>query len=265
MSPKREKVHLLVISEKGRVKSRKVSLRLVKFFFITALIFLLVTSFFTYLFWRQARGGHFAFGEKAPMVQKIDQLRDKIKSQGQEIDRLKGVVTRLTRENRDLKQHILLQQGISGKGLTPVPLPPPDKNLRAYKQFLSSISKMKLPPHTPLEIRNPKIVVSLHKTEFSFKLYNKSLKKVYGRYVVLGIYRPVPPKKVGVIVAYPPRSVSNFSLRPRYGVPFKIERRYITVTVTLAHRIEIYRFSEFHVFVFNTKRKLVFHEKFKAP
>jgi len=265
MHSKREKVHLLVISEKGRVKSRKISLRLVKYIFIVFLVLLLLTSFFTYLYWRQSGiGSAFTHETPASLAEKIDHLRAKIETQSLEISRLNALVTRLTRENKDLKKHLLNQQ-LSLKGQTPVPLPPPEKNLKAYKKFLASIARMKSSPHTPLEIRAPKIVVSLHKTEFSFKLYNKSLKKVYGRYVILGIYKPEPPKKVGIIVAYPPKSVLNFTLRPRYGVPFKIERRYITITVTLAHRIEIYRFSEFHVFIFNPRRDLILHEKFKAP
>ncbi len=264
MHTKREKVHLLIISEKGRVKSRKISLRLVKYVFIVFLILLLLTSFFTYLYWRQTGISVFIHETPATLMKKIERLQAKIKSQSLEINRLNGLVARLTRENKDLKKHLMNQQ-LSLKGQTPVPLPPPEKNLKAYKKFLARIARMKSPPHTTLEIRTPKIIVSLHKTEFSFKLYNKSLKKVYGRYVILGIYKPEPPKKVGIIAAYPPKSVLNFTLRPRYGVPFKIERRYITITVTLAHRIEIYRFSEFHVFIFNTRRELVFHEKFKAP
>ncbi len=265
MEPKHDKVHLLIISETGRVKSRKISLRFVRYFVIVFVLLFILTSLFSYLYWHQYYVRHVTGDETATLLKEIDHLHARVEEQDLEINRLRGVVGRLKRENKDLKRRIITKKAPGEKAGTPVKQSVPDKKSGGYRKFLSYIETLKIPSKVIFQIRDPKIAVSPHETQVSFKLYKDTLKKVYGRYILLGIYRPEDSKKAGKVVAYPSRSVSNFNLRPGYGRPFKIERRFLTVTAKLTHPEGIEHFSEFHIFVFGVKKEVVFHERFKAP
>ncbi len=279
MSTKHEKIHLLVIREKGQVKSRKVSFRIIKFIFFLLLFVLVTTSFFTYLYWRQAYIFYLSGHEVATLLKKIDRLRHRIETQDLEIMHLQGSIKRLKSENGDLKQHLIKNQGFETKTTTPVqkrpviqPLPivprkrpVPDKNLVAFKKFLSRIETLKPVSRVTFQIREPKIIVSPGMSKVTFRLYKNTLKKIYGRYILLGIYRPKIPQKTGVVVSYPSGSVAGYKLLPRYGYPFRIDKRFLPVLVKLRHPKGMERFTEFHILVYSPKRKLIFHVKFKAP
>ncbi len=263
MDTKHDKVHLLIISETGKVKSRKISTHFLKWIASIFFIIFLVTSVFTYLYLREFQA-HITTKKTSTSLQKeLDRLRNKIDEQQFEIDRLKGTIARLNKENQDLKHHILSKKP---PPKPPVSKPESDKNLSAYRNFIDEIMKMRAASaNIYFHIREPKIVVTPHETKISFKLYKDTLKRVYGRYLLVGLYKPEDPEKVGYAVAFPTRGISNFTLRPGYGRFFKIERRFLTVEAKLPHPEGVSRFTEFHVFIFGKKKELLFHEQFKAP
>ncbi len=265
MEPKHDKVYLLLISETGRVKSRKISLRLIKYLVAFLVLLFAATSCFTYLYFRGLRMEQLTGNAKATLLRKIDALRAKISEQDLQITRLESVTKRLKRENEDLKKHLIAQKKTVKSATPHRNQPAENKMLVAYHRFLTRIENLNASSTITFQIREPRIVVSEGKTQVTFRLYKDTFKKVYGRYVLMGVFKPEDPEKVGAVTAYPPRSVSGFTLHPGYGHPFKIERRFLTVSATLLHPAGVNRFSEFHIFIFGTKKELLFHEKFKAP
>ncbi len=262
MGAKHAKVHLLIISETGKVKSRKISIRFLKRFLLVLLLILLTTSTFTYLYLRDFLGRR-TIEKTASELQKVgEELRTKLDEKNLEISRLSDVVMRLKTENLELKKHLLSKN----QAKKTLPKENANKDAVAFQKFLRTISRTaSLSSVTIFHIRDPKIIVSSNETRISFKLYKDSLKRVYGRYLLLGVFRPEDPKMAGEVVAFPPRGIANFKIRPGYGRFFKIERRFLTIEATLPHPEGVKRFSEFHVFVFGRKNELLFHEKFEAP
>ncbi len=257
MEPKHDKVHLLIISETGRVKSRKISIRLVKYTGIVFAMCFITTSYFTYRYLQSFCLTRKTAVEKTALGKQADRLRATHKEQVLQITQLKAEVTRLKKENEDLKRHFMAQKTRSSSAQL--------LKLAAYQKFIAHITSLKNPPKVLFQIRAPKVTVSPKETRITFKLIKETLKKVYGRYILMGIYKPDNPEKIGVAVADPFRSLTNFKLYPGRGHPFKIGRRSLFITATLAHPNGIQRFSELHIFIFGTKRELLLHETFKAP
>ncbi len=262
---KRHKVHLLIISEKGKVKSRKVSLRFVKWVIGIFLFLFALTSVFSYLYLKDLKAHRFMKSATADRAREIDTLRSKVEEQALEIKRLQGMIERLNRENQDLKQHIISRKGALKREEPPPAKPQLSKDLVAYRKFLSQINDMKAQVPAKFHIRDPKIVVSKNETVVSFKLYKDTLKKTTGRFILAGIYKPEDGETPGKVVAYPRRGVVSFKLRPVYGRYFRIEKQFLPVEAKLPHPDGVSRFSEFHIFVYGLKKELLFHELFKAP
>jgi hypothetical protein len=258
---KRNKLHLLIISETGKVKTRKVSLRFIKWFVGSFIFLLILTSVFTILYLRNLHIHRVIKSASDTFLKESDQLRSKAEKQTVEIKRLQGMIERLSRENQDLKQHIISRKTPSKKG----EVPQAGKNLEAYQAFLTQIEGLEINSPAVLRIRDPKIDVSETETVISFNFYKKTLKKMYGRFILIGIYKPEDPQTVGRVVAFPKKGVMNFKIRPGYGQYFKIKRQFLPVKANLSHPEDVSRFSEFHVFVYGMNKKLLFHEKFEAP
>jgi len=262
---KHNKVHLLIIGETGKVKTRKIPISLIKWVVIVLVILFVLTSFFTYLYLRGIKARHVTKYESGMFLKEIDRLRARAEEQELEISRLKGAIARLKRENEDLKHHIITKKLPPPNVKLPPKKPPVDKNIEAYLKLLSQIEGVKAKSKETFHIRDPKIVVSRKETTISFKLYKDTLKSVYGRYILLGIYKPEDTKKVGEVVAFPRKGISNFKLRPAFGRSFKIERGFLAVMTKLPHPNGVTRFSEFHIFVYGVKKELLYHEQFNAP
>ncbi len=260
---KHERVHLLIISETGKVKSRKISIRFIKWFIGIFLFLFLLTSCITYFYLKDFWTHRTAKVLSANLQNEVNRLRSKLEKMQLENDRLQGMVSRLKAQNEDLKKHLLSRKQ---KKEIPPERKKKEKKLAAFQTLLQNIENLK--PSTPeslFHIRDPKITVTGNKTTVSFKLYKDTLKRIYGRYILLGIYKPEEPEKTGEITAYPARCLKNHKLLPGYGRFFKIERLFLTVEATLPHPPDVTRFSEFHVLIFGMKKEPLFHEKFKAP
>jgi len=262
---KRHKVHLLIISETGRVKSRKISLRFIKWLGGILAVLFVLTSVFTYLYVRDFVARRSVKRASESLLKEADRFRNKTEEQAMEIKRLQGVIERLKRENQDLKQHIISRKGITKKEESPPVTPPPSKDFEAYQKFLAQIEGMDVTTPANFHIRDPKIEVSQKETVVSFKLYKDTLKKMTGRFILVGIYKPEEKGVPGKVVAFPRRGVVSFRIRPVYGRYFRIEKQFLPVEAKLPHPEGVSRFSEFHIFVYGLKKKLLFHEQFKAP
>ncbi len=262
------KVHLLFINETGKVKPKKISLTLVKWTVGIFLFFFALNSVFTYLYVRDLRTHRLMKSASLDLAKELDTLRGKVEEQSMEIKRLQGLVARLNRENQDLKQHIISRKSMVKQekeaGTSPGK-PETNKELEAFQRFLAHLAGLK--PNTPavFHIREPKIDVSQNETTVSFSLFKDTLKKMAGRIILLGIYKPGNEGEVGKVVAYPKRAIAGFKLLPAYGRYFRIERQFLPLKLTLSHPEGVERFSEFHVLVYGTRRNLLFHEQFKAP
>lgn len=266
MYTKHDNVHLLIISEKGRVKSRKISISLVKYLVIVFVFLFLLTSIFTILYFRGQGSRHMMKDESITLLKEIDRFRSKIEEKELEIKRLRGMVSRLKEENADLKRHIIGKNAPQKKAERPREQSVVGKDLKSYQGLLSQIEGADVKSAVAFHIRNPKIVVSHDKTIVYFKLYKDGLKKISGRYILLGVYKPKIKGKAGSIVAFPRKGVSNFKLRPDFGWPFKMKGRPLLVQARLPNPKGISRFSEFHVLVFDgIKKEVLFHEQFKVP
>ena len=270
---KHNKVHLLIISETGKVKSRKVSVRFLKWVAGVFLVCFLLTSTFTYLYFRNLRTHRVVRDASADLTKEIDTLRGKVEEQALEIKRLQGVVERLNRENQDLKQHLISRKP-PAPAVTPETKPEPSpldksplsKEVEAFRRFVTQIKALKpVHPIVSFHIRDPRVEVSQNETVVSFKLYKDILKKMTGKIVLVGVYIPEDPAKAGKVVAFPRRSVVGYRIRPAYGRYFRIERQFLPFEAKLPHPEGVSRFSEFHVLVYGMKRNLLFHEEFKAP
>ena len=261
---KRNKVHLLLISEMGKVRSRKISFRFVKWFLGIFLFLFVVTSIFTFLYLRDLKLHHARVSAMTGFQDEIDRMRSKVEEQAMEIKRLQGVVNRLNKENQDLKQHIISRKAAVKKEVTPPPKPRA-KDLKAYQRFISQVEEVSVASPAPFHIRDPRIDVTSNETVVSFKLFKDTLKKVTGRFILVAIYKPEDPEEVGRVVTFPKKGVSAFKLRPAYGRYFRIEKIFLPVEAKLPHPEGVSRFSEFHIFVYGAKRKLIYHERFKAP
>ena len=263
---KHNKVHLLLIRETGKVRSRNISLRFVRGIFLAFLIFFAITAFFTYLYFRSLRQAGTKNEETTALLKEIDHFRAKIDEQELEINRLTGQLERLKKGRK---------KGTSPKKKDAKPpspkaaAPPPSPNLKAaanFDAFLRSLKALKSKKSGVFRIRDPQIVVSKTVTAVTFKLYKDSFKRVRGRYVILGIRRNGGKNGLpGVAVAYPARSLAGLNLHPFLGKPFKISRRFLTIEARLPHPEGLERFTEIHVFLFGPKREVLFHEQFKAP
>ena len=137
--------------------------------------------------------------------------------------------------------------------------------MEAYRDLFSQIENFEVKSPAIFKIRDPQIDVSETATKVSFKLYKNTLKKMYGRLILIGIYKPENSGTLGKVVAFPRRGVINFKIRPDFGRYFKIERQFLPVEAKLLHPKGVSRFSEFHVIIYGMNKKLLFHEKFEAP
>ena len=263
---KHNKIYLLLIRETGKVRSRNISFRFVRWVLLAFLILFAITSFFTYLYFS---GLHQAGTEKqevALLLKEIDRFRAKIDEQELEINRLTGQLERLQKGGKR-------SAGQKKKG-SKLPLPKgvtrtPSLNLKAaadFDAFLGVLENLKAKKSGIFHIRDPQIVVSKTATAITFKLYKDNFKMVRGRYVILGIRKNEDKAgKSGKVVAYPAKSLVRLTLRPFLGKLFKIKRRFLTITAKLFHPKGLERFTEIHVLLFGFKREVLFHEQFKAP
>ncbi len=262
---KHNKVHLLLISEKGRVRSRKISVRFVKWVLGIFLALFVVTSIFTALYLKDLKSHHARVSAMTGFQDEVDRLRSKVEEQAMEIRRLQGVVARLNRENQDLKQHIISRKAAAKKEVTPPVKPQAKGDLEAFQRFIYQVEHASAGSPAPFHIRDPRINVTANETVVTFKLFKDTLKKISGRFILVAIYRPEDPEEAGKVVAFPSKGVSSLKIRPYYGRFFRIEKLYLPVEVKLPHPEGVSRFSEFHIFVYGAKRKLLYHEQFKAP
>jgi len=263
---KHNKVHLILLRETGKVRSRNISLRFIQWLFLAFFILFSITSFFTYLYFSNLSRTGAKQEKTAALLKEIDRFRSKIEEQELKINRLTGQLERLKKG---------IKEGASQKKKGTKP--PPRKTAASspalnpsktanFDVFLETLKTLKSKKSGVFSIRDPQIVVSMTATKVTFKLYKDSFKRMRGRYVILGIRRGDEANGLpGVVAAYPAKSLSGLKLHPFLGKPFKIARKFLTIEAKLLHPEGLTRFTEIHVLLFGPKREVLFHEQFKAP